>query len=223
MRKICYAPGLSKALLGFVLLNLIFATSAFGEKARVERIDPAVKNDSLFASFQISELFSPKITGVLHSGLPVQIELELRLLEIGGGVIVQKKLRTIVTYNIWQEQYALQFAGKTELFGELDKFKKRAGAFLDIFLAPAVKISKDKEYVLRAKANIQRASDPQNKKLSHWLDGAQKRDQVTSQERRSSFSLNLNQLISFFVASGESDDKSAAWQEHRFRLSKLRN
>ncbi|MBZ0265637.1 hypothetical protein K8I28_13315 [bacterium] len=96
---------ISHIFLGLTLFLLAFFASPSTGKAELRVGDIHAFWDGPFAVIQpeIFEPFTPETRKTLHSGMPVGIQIELKL--VRTGFVKEKEVRVKVQYNIWNEKF----------------------------------------------------------------------------------------------------------------------
>ena len=96
----------------FILLHC-FLSGASAQAAsepgiKVREIVPRIRENKLYVSIKVDNLFSQKVVGTIRSGLPSVVFIELTLQESGGRRIVRRRILQSISYNLWEERYTMQ-------------------------------------------------------------------------------------------------------------------
>ncbi len=207
------------------LIALLSGPLAFAQSDDiwVERIAPVLQDSVLAVSVEVKNLFSPRITGTIQSGLPSIIQIEIRLEDDGGQEVAYKFISRQISYDIWEERYTVDGGDTVLVFSEFDSVMA-FGRRLDLeALTPVAELDARQTYVVQVRAGIVPISTRQAERVSDWLlDPNQTEERIASEQRSSGFELNLNKLVSFFVNRNSKPDFASSWfSSRKFRIYDL--
>ncbi len=209
-----------------ILISVTFPLLAFaqaGSEILVERITPGLSGDSLVVSADFKNLFSRKIVGTIHSGLPSIVEIQIKLFE-GTKQIVRKPISRSIEFDVWEERYRVRSPDTTQVYFEFEQVKQAANRLMNVFLISKALLAATKNYTIQIRVGIIPISAHQANKVSYWLENPnQSEEAIASDNRSSGFSLNINKLVSFFVNKKKGSQFSSKWFSSRsFRLAELK-
>ncbi len=209
----------------FLISAFEVATASPGDEGgiRIETITPGVKNGQITVSARFRNLFSKKIVGTIQSGLPSIIQIEMKLLEGKEKTLVHKTLMRRISYDIWQERYAIDSPDSTQILTDFEAVKKVSSALQDEPLVQRQKLRPTSRYTIELRVGIIPISTRQAEKVSDWLlDPNQVEEPLASDNRSSGFELNISKLVSFFVNRKKgSRYRSEPFRSKPFKLSDL--
>ena len=216
MRTVCDYLKILTIFLFSILTTITVCYASEPKEIAITQITPTFDAGWLVTDVKIDNLFNRKITGIIQSGLPAAIEIEIRLLEEHKKKILSQSYSYSITYRIWDEEYLLSSVDTVETFKQFDDLKQRCSHFRKLPVIPQSKLGKKRVYILRIRASMIPLST--NQKLSNWLHTTnQTRDELTLQKHSSGFRFNLSGLISFFVNNDKSRKERSAWREKSFQ------
>lgn len=183
---------------------------------RVDGIEPKWSNDTLKVSAVFKNLFSRKIIGTIQSGLPSIIQIEIKLTDLDKKNIAHAFISRTIKYDIWEEQYYVEWGDTTLTFANLDKVMETCGQLQNAALAQTGVLNPRLKYVIQMRVAIIPITTKQADKVSSWLlNPNQTEESVASQNRASGFKMNLNKLVSFFLGSKKKSRYSSEWRSSK--------
>jgi len=181
----------------FLLLLLVAETTA--QTPRVVSILAKPGDGDLAVSVQLVNLFSPKIVSTIRSGMPAVIRFDFRLLEAPDRELQQATRSLNILYDLWNERYRLQNAGREQFVATFAELEKTCSAFEETKLLPLSRLSSQKIYQLRLQIAVIPISAKQDQQLRDWLAASDDTEEsAPGEDRAAGFRLNLSQLLSFF-------------------------
>ncbi|MBT4496970.1 MAG: DUF4390 domain-containing protein [Gemmatimonadetes bacterium] len=230
-RKRSYGNSLARGWLFWLVLILVgFAGSvgaAGGEKdiaIQVVDIEPVWIEDRLVVSAQCKNLFSRKSISTLQSGLPAVVQIDIGLLEAERAKTLFsdekgnfRTVRTVhiarsITYNIWDERYAIREGDDTAIYGDFATAEREVGRLGEEWLAEAAQLEPEATYAVRIRAQIIPISAEQGDKIADWLRNPHKMgEELADDSGESGFQLNVSRLISSFWEKGKKARNRSAW------------
>lgn len=187
-------------ILLFVLVSIndkqVFSDNA--RKIRVEQISPTLQGDSLIVSAHFVNIFSSKIVGTLQSGLPSLLQIELKVVESDGSLIVRKFITKTIEYNIWQNRYKLVENDGVRFFAEFEDVKEAGCSVTKEQLISKQRIIPEKSYLVLIRVGITPISESFAAKFSHWLLNPNRLG-LSLVSGKSPSIFRFNRLTSFFV------------------------
>ncbi len=191
---------------------------------RVEQIEPGLNHGYLTVSAVFQNLFSPKIVGTIQSGLPSIVEIEIKLLREGKKSILHKHMSRSISYNIWEERYAIQSEDTTEFCNELEKAKYLTSRLNGFALIKSSLLDPAAHYLIQIRVGIIPISSSQGARITDWLlNPNQTEEDLASEDRASGFKFNLSNLISFFIDGKKHSRYISDWHSSKpFRLTELK-
>ena len=162
------------------------------------------------ASFH--NLFSKKIIGTIQSGLPSIVNVEVKLIEGEKNQIVHRLISRSISFDIWQERYAVATANRVRTFTNFENVKHVSSQLDNVFLVPDTLLEIHKQYNVRIRVAIIPISSRQGAKVDDWLiDPNQTEERLASEDRSSGFKFTLSNLVSFFVRDRRQSRYNSEW------------
>lgn len=193
------------------------------EPISIESIVPHLAYGNLALSAKFKNLFSRRIVGTIQSGLPSVIQAEIRLLDSAKRSVVRKHITRTIIYDLWDELYTLRSPDTSLTFNKFEAVQASGSQIDSLLLTPRSQLSMQQKYRVQLRVSIIPITARQAEKVTDWLQtSSQTQEVLASDDRTSSFQLNLNKLVSFFVSSRKRSVFESDWFESRvFSLSEL--
>ncbi|MFQ5770837.1 MAG: DUF4390 domain-containing protein, partial [bacterium] len=198
----------------FNLLLFLNSTANFAGDGdiRVNQIAPKLMNHYLTVSADFQNLFSNKIIGTIQSGLPSIVQIEIKLIAAGHKQVTRKQMVRSISYNLWEERYAIKSADTTAIYADFAEVQKMSNYLENVALIKSNLLNENTEYFIQIRVEIVPISTRQGEKVTDWLlDPNQTEEDLASDERSSGFKLNLSKLVSFFVGGKKHSRYSSDW------------
>jgi hypothetical protein len=210
-------------LVGICLLRL---SPIFAQNNPTLSINPYLQNDSLKLEISYQNLFTGNIKKTLLAGLPILMEINLKLLDTGDKTIQIKTINGKISYDVWEELFNIQGLQSTQKsLHTLEDVKNYFSRKLKPGLLPKEYLMRAEEYRIDVESHLTLLTRKQSRRLSDWIQtGEQTEEDLPSDERDTGFRLNLNNLVQFFM--GEKDKPEEFFLEassEKFRLNDLSN
>jgi len=199
---------LSNAKIFFLLL---FAAPTLAQTPRI--VSLVAKPDSnLAVAVQLADIFSPKITGTIRSGLPAVIRFDFRLIEEPEREIRQIARSMHILYDLWNERYKLGFNGREQFVAGFAEMQKICENIEESNLLPLRRLSAQKSYRLRLQVAVIPISTKQNQQLQDWLEASDATEESSPGEDRSAgFRFNISKFLSFFLGKKDRPVGTSEW------------
>ena len=187
-----------RPLTTFSCLMICLAWPLQAQQPKIRGLSATVRGEKILASIQLENLFAPKIVSTIRSGLPAIVQHDFRLLMDG-----KEKARAVQTvevqYDIWSQRYRLAFPDTVRYAASFAEVEKALRDFKTPAFLQAMARDVSTTYRLRLRVAVIAISAEQSKQLleriaSNDFEGGNS----AAEAGRSGFSLNLNDLISFF-------------------------
>jgi len=216
----------NRLLFVLVVFSQIKPALAFpggGEKIRIEHVTPRLVNRHIAVSAEFANLFSDKIVSTIRSGLRSVIQIEIQLRSDLQKELFHKRILRTISYDIWEQRYAVSSADTTLFVTAFDEAKRLGSRLDDESLMPIEEWNGSGKFFIRMKVGINPISTRQAERASDWLlDPNQEQEYLASENRSSTFEVNLNRLVSFFISSRKQSDYISDWfVSPAFRISDL--
>ena len=196
----------------FLWARVSYLLAQGGNEIRIDTIAPRVVNDSLMVSASFHNLFSKKIIGTIQSGLPSIVNVEVKLIEGENNQIVHRLISRSISFDIWQERYAVATANRVRTFTNFENVKHVSSQLDNVFLVPDTLLKIQKQYNVRMRVAIIPISSRQGAKVDDWLiDPNQTEERLASEDRSSGFKFTLSNLVSFFVRDRRQSRYNSEW------------
>ncbi len=181
------------------LLWLICAATASAQSPQIERIEPFVANDTLAYRINCANLFSGNVRQTLFSGLPVLIELNVRLLDENDKLISLVIHKYRLTYDIWEDRYLQENPGENRAFTSLEALEKWWNPRDSLIIAPVKTIADAQNLAIQLNMRIILLTRTQGQKLKDWVFNTNETEEnLPGSNRDTGFKLDLNRLVSLF-------------------------
>lgn len=211
-----------------ILISIYFLTLSptFAQNDPILSVHPYLKNDSLELKISYRNLFAGNIKKTLLAGLPILIELNLKLVDTANKTIQSKKMSGKILYDVWEEIFNIQGLPSTKnSLQTLDEVKNYFSEQLKTGLLPKEYLMSAEEYHIDVESHLTLLTQKQSRHLKDWIQtGEQTEEDLPSNERDTGFRLNLNNLVQFFM--GEKNKPEEFFLETssvKFRLTDLAN
>lgn len=188
-----------------LLLPVILPAQNF----QLSGILPYAAEDSLKVDFALQQLWEGKIAKTLLAGIPLDIQLDIILLNPAQEVISQRSYIGEVAYDVWEEKFALLNLGIFPSFcNSLADLRSWFEQIEGVGLNPLRSLVPDVTYQLRIDFSVLILNKKQNQELKRWMQSAdQTEEEFASRERSTGFRLNINQLVQLFFSGDEEPEK----------------
>jgi len=200
---------LKRRLKFFGWMLLVFPAILPAQSFQLSGILPYAAEDSLKVDFSLQQLWEGKIAKSLLAGIPLDIQLDMILLNPENEVISQRSYLGEVVYDVWEEKFALLnlgiFPSHCNSIADLRSwFEQIEGLGLN----PLKSLVPDVSYQLRIDFSVLILNKKQNQELKRWMQSAdQTEEEFASRERSTGFRLNINQLVQLFFSGDEEPEK----------------
>jgi hypothetical protein len=187
-------------------------------------IEPVWVDNRLVVSAQCKNLFSRKSMSTLQSGLPAVVQIDIGLLKAEraktlfsgeeGNFRTVRTVRVVrsITYNIWDERYAIREGDDTAIYSDFASAEREVGRLGEEWLAEAGQLKAESTYGVRLRAQIIPISAEQGDKIADWLRNPHKMgEELADDSGESGFQLNVSRLISSFWEKGKRARNQSAW------------
>jgi len=195
-------------------LFILVPGAALAQKPRILTVTPERVGEQLAIHSEMAALFAPKIVGTIKSGLPVVLRFDLRLVEGPDREIWHGEQSWNVLYNLWSETYRLRTAVESKTFESFSALESFCADFHSGPLLPVLHLQPHRNYRIRVQVVVIPISAKQREQLRDVLEaGDRSQESNPAEARRNAFSINLSQLLSFFMGDKASEQGSSEWAE----------
>ncbi len=181
------------------------------QQPKIRGLTAMPQGEKILARVQLENLFAPKIVSTIRSGLPAIVQHDFRLMVDG-----KEKARALqaveVKYDIWAQRYRLAFPDTVRFaatFTEVEKILRdfQTTAFFQGMMRDGATV-----YRLRLRVAVVAISAEQSRQLLQRITSNDFEGGTSAAEAgRSGFSLNLNDLISFFFGGEQRAHGLSEW------------
>jgi hypothetical protein len=206
------------------ILFLLMARSAvFAQKPQVQSVSPVKIGDCIGITCSLNDLFAPKIVGTIKSGLPALLNFDMRLHEEAGREVWRGDQSWKILYDLWTEKYRLRTSGEEKFFDNFSGLEEFCRRFQSGPLLSQAYLQRDKKYRVRVQVIVIPISSRQKEQLRDILEASESgQESNPAESRRNSFSVNISQLISFFMSGKSQPDGASEWGESAaFRVAEI--
>jgi len=193
----------------FRWLLLVFPAVLSAQNFQLSGILPYAAEDSLKVDFSVQQLWEGKIAKTLLAGIPLDIQLDIILLNPDLKVISQKSYIGEVVYDVWEEKFTLLnlgiFPAHCNSLADLRNWFEHIER---VGLNPLETLVPEVKYQVRIDFSVLLLNKKQNQELKRWMQSAdQTEEEFASRERSTGFRLNINQLVQLFFSGDEEPEK----------------
>lgn len=216
-------------------LSVIGVTAGSGEEQRlsIENIEAGLADGRLMVSAQFRDLFSRKIVSTIQSGLSAIVHVDVRLLEASTVKsmfsskddkfknVYHTELVRSISYNIWNERYAVSADDETVIFAGLVEAKEAISRIEQEGLVEVSRLRPMAEYTIKMRVQVVPISAAQGDRIADWLRDPNRLDEeLGTKEQSREFQFNVSELIATFWGKKKQARNSSAWQmSEPFRIS----
>lgn len=204
-----------------LLILFLAHGAAFSQRPQVLSVTPEKAGDKLGLCGGLGDLFVPKIVGTIKSGLPAVLRFDMRVAEESGRELLRADQSWKILYDLWTEKYRLRTAAEEKIFDDFPALEAFCVDFHSGPLLPLAHLQHEKKYRLRLQVTVIPISSKQKERWRDVLEAADNgQESNPAESRRNTFSVNVSQLLSFFISSksqGASEWGESSW----FRVAEL--
>jgi hypothetical protein len=208
----------------FAVLFLLMAREAvFAQKPQVQSVSPIKIGDRIGITCSLNDLFAPKIAGTIKSGLPALLNFDMRLTEEAGKEVWRGEQSWKILYDLWTEKYRLRMTAEEKFFDSFSSLEEFCRSFQSGPLLSQAYLQRDKKYRVRVQVIVIPISSRQKEQLRDILEASESgQESNPAESRRNSFSVNISQLISFFMSGKSLPEGASEWSESAaFRIMEI--
>jgi hypothetical protein len=196
-----------------ILFLLLLAAQTTAQTPRVVSILAKPAEQNLTVAVQLADLFSPKITSTIRSGLPAVVRFDFRLLEEPDHEVQQVTRSLNILYDLWNDRYRLQFNGREQFAANFADMQRFCESIDDSSLLALNRLSSQRTYRLRLQITVIPISTKQHQQLQDWLAASDDTEESAPGEDRSAgFRFNISQFLSFFVGKKDKPLGASEWR-----------
>jgi hypothetical protein len=179
-----------------------------GQDYQITQIIPYLSQDSLKADILLENVFQEKILQTLLTGISLDIELKLLLMDHEQNEVVQNRFNCRVSYDVWEEHFWLvDYQKNTIDFRTLEDLQTWSKTITDLSLVNQNLLSSQNRYMINAEMSIRILGARESQQLKWWIENSdQTEEDLASRERSTGFKLNLNQLVQMFFSREKADE-----------------
>jgi hypothetical protein len=207
------------------LLGGMLPPCLMAQNHEIEQVLPYLSQDSLKVDITVRGFLEDQILKTLLAGLPLNIGVELRLIDQNQKEVLKNQYLGKINYDVWEERFrVIDFSGVARDFELLEEVKTWSRNIKQLALMPQSKIDVAASYQVIAKLEVLLITRKQNQQLKWWLGKSDPtEEEIASEERSTGFRLNLNQLVQIFFSSDQEPEKYSVTKiSDVFRLSDLK-
>jgi len=206
-----------------ILFLLMTREIVFAQKPQVQSVSPIKIGDRVGITCSLNDLFAPKIVGTIKSGLPALLNFDMRLHEESGHEIWRGDQSWKILYDLWTEKYRLRMTAEEKFFDSFSSLEEFCRRFQSGPLLTQSHFQRDKKYRVRVQVIVIPISSRQKEQLRNILEASESgQESNPAESRRNSFSVNISQLISFFMSGKSQPEGASEWSESAaFRITEI--
>ena len=151
----------------FLLITMLYATTALAEKAFLDNVTLTNTRDHLVAYFNVENAFTPKINEALLNGLPTTFTFYISLYRARESWFDKKvathKISNTLKYNTIREDFSLTRPWKSKdslIIRTLDAAEKQMTDITGFHIIPIDQLIPGKKYQIRIKAEMKKIKLP---------------------------------------------------------------
>lgn len=191
----------------FIIIGLMCClpfSASIAQDIPIPAVTAVVQNDSLKVRIAYQGLFQNEIRKTLLAGLPVLLDLDIRLTDSRQQSLVNMREVIQINYDVWEEFFSVSLPGKkSRKFSELASLQQWLAHFESRGLQALSGLSETDSYGINVQTRLILLSRKQNRQLNWWLqNGQQTEEDLPSRDRSTGFKLDLTKLVQIFVSRG---------------------
>ena len=201
-----------------ISLLLFISAAARGVDLRITALDACVVNDSLCFSVRMDGVISDKMEGIILSGLPAMVELEVVLTDMSNRRKKRERIALKISHDVWRDVFTIECRNQSRNFSSLDSLKKAVHHLQRVALFPLKSLAQGNRHMLAVRAEIAGISEMQNDKLKNWvIYSTETEEKHTSERRNTGFRFSLSRLIgSLLIKERDSQNRTDWFQSEPF-------
>lgn len=206
----------------FIISSIVIALAANASDFRINGIKPSVSDGKLCVSARLENVFSPKITGTILSGLPVLIDIEVQLKNLQSNQVKSQRISMQISHDVWKNVFTIQNRDKLWHYASFDSIVAFF-ADLEIPLFSVDKLDYHARYQVWMRAEVVPISKRQGEKIRDWITHTTEIEENHSSERRNpGFRFSLSRLVGYFIGGKQSTELQSDWSHSdKFVLASL--
>ncbi len=206
----------------FLFLSPPCFSPLFAQQPKIRALLAQPQTGGIAAHVQLENLFSPKITSTIRSGLPVIIRCDFRLQTGDGREVARELLSLQILFDIWTQRYRITLLDSNRYVSSFEEMEKTFTQFELAAITKHDQLDSALSYRLRLRVAVIPISAEQSKKLLQRLASNDLQSEGSASESgRSGFSVNLSSLLAFFLSGEERTHDASDWaNSSTFRLTK---
>lgn len=183
-----------------LLFLMLFPRASSGQDFDFQKLNLHVRNDTLLVDVYFSGLFEGEIRKTMLAGIPVQLDLILKISNQENSVIFSRNLSSLISYDVWDEEFQVNtyLKGK-KVFTEFSEIKDYFTPLKNLVVSDIdnLHVAGPVTFSVEAMADI--LTEKESSKLKKWLEkGDVTEEENPTGERDTGFKLDLSRLVSFF-------------------------
>ncbi len=202
-----------------VLLTLFAATA--GAAPLITSVAPLGSEDLLFCRLTTEGLPGERIVSTLRSGLVSALELKLEVLQDGERPMAANHLMMRLSFDLWEEVYAVSMAGHEARFPDLESLRAYLAAMPPLPVAPLSALADATPAVVRAGLRLHPIAPDTRGRMGQMISGEQS-VRGGPGDAVQEVSISLGRLIRFFYK-GDDADMDITCDSAPFRPGELKH
>jgi len=204
------------------LMLSVLMTAAFAAQAapRITAVVPEAEEDVLVCRLATEDLPGERIVSTLHSGLVSAVELKLEVLQDGGRPVASNRLLMRLSFDLWEEVYAVDVAGHEARLSDLEGLKTYLGALPPLPVAALSALDAATPAVVRAGLRLHPIAPDTRGRMERMISGGLSA-QVGRGDDAQEVSVSLGRLIRFFYGGDDDADMDVSRTSSPFRPGEL--
>lgn len=193
----------------------------YAQDFQISQVMVHQEEDSLTVGFSLDNFFTGKFLRTLQSGITLQTEVQVNLLDQQDKTVAERLLAGRVGYDVWEQMYLLEgMGGPFQRFSSLPELKEKFSTINNLCLWDINNLMPAVSYRCRVRVKVILLNREQSEKLKWWLQGSDPTEEDSpSQERSTGFKLNINQLVQLFF--NRDDNPEEYTREETTRLFRM--
>jgi len=205
-----------------LLLSVLMTAAALSAQAapRITAVAPEAHEDVLVCRLATEGLPGERIVSTLHSGLVSAVELKLEILQDGDRSVASNRLLMRLSFDLWEEVYAVSVAGHEARLPDLDGLETYLGALPPLPVAALSALDAATPAVVRAGLRLHPIAPDTRGRMGRMISGGPSA-QVGRGDDVQEVSVSLGRLIRFFYGGDEDADMDVSRTSAPFRPEEL--
>lgn len=211
----------AQTLQAWLSLLLTLFASAAGAAPHITSVAPAGHDDLLVCTLTTEGLPGERIVSTLRSGLVSAIELKLEVLQADDRPVAGHHLMMQLSFDLWEEVYAVSVAGRESRFPDLDGLRTYLSVLPSLPVAPLSVLDDVTPAVVRVGLRLHPIAPDTRGRMERMISGG-RTVRSGPGDAVQEVSISLGRLIRFFYK-GDEANMDVSFDSAPFRPGELKH